>query len=85
MKRDGLAISFRLKSLGFYEHTTGATDHTSYVHSNLIFQANDKAGLRVFRFEEVDQGNIKEEAFFDTHPRDDISTMASAWSNLTFF
>lgn len=73
------------KALGYHEHKTGATDHNMYIHNNLIYQANYQAGLRVMSFKEVDQGKLKEEAFFDTHPRGDTSTMTSAWSNYPFF
>lgn len=73
------------KSLGFHEHESAATDHNMYIHNNLIYQANYQAGLQVMSFKEVDQGKLKQEAFFDTYPKGDSSKMMSAWSNFPFF
>lgn len=73
------------KSLGFHESKSGATDHNMYIYNNLIYQANYRAGLRVLSFKDVDNGKLKEEAFFDTYPKNDSSTMSSAWSNYPFF
>ena len=63
---------------------TAATDHNLYVRDDLVFEANYRSGLRVLRFGDLSEREIREIAYFDTFPESDDDKAAvgfqGAWS-----
>lgn len=57
--------------------------HNLYVRGDQAFEANYRAGLRVF--DVADPLDAKETAWFDTWPGDDQARFNSLWSNYPFF
>jgi choice-of-anchor B domain-containing protein len=69
-----------------FEHETAAIDHNMYVHGNHVFQSNYMAGLRVMGFDDamLAAGELREDAFFDVVPGDDIAEFAGTWGVFRF-
>ncbi len=63
--------------------STPATDHNLYVHGNLLYQSNYRAGLRILDI--ADRENPREVAYFDVEPLDDGPGFEGSWSNYPFF
>ena len=52
-----------------HEGKTDAIDHNLYIKSNKLYLSNYTAGLRELNIENIENQEIIEEAFFDTHQR----------------
>ena len=68
-----------------YVSSTNAIDHNLYVHQGLVYQSNYRAGLRILSTENIDEGRLKEVAFFDTIPQSDDPRFSGSWSNYPYF
>ncbi len=73
--------------IGFHDAATAATDHNLYIKGDYTYQSNYRAGLRILNIEDIANGNLVEEAFFDTYPPDDNAGASSpgTWSNYPYF
>ena len=60
-----------------------ATDHNVYVHDGFIFEAQYKAGLRVF--DATDPINPVQVGWYDTYPANDNAGTDGAWGVYPFF
>ena len=84
-------ITFDLKDLKnpkihfVYEGKTDAIDHNLYVKSNKLYLSNYTAGLREINIENIENKEIIEEAFFDTHPESDDASFEGVWNSYPFF
>jgi choice-of-anchor B domain-containing protein len=67
--------------VSIFKHSTPAIDHNQYVRGNLVFQSNYRAGLRIMRLTPT----VREIAFFDVYPADDIAEFNGTWANYPFF
>ncbi len=65
--------------------TTGlpAYDHNLYVHNGFIFEAEYRAGVRIFCV--ADPINPVQVGWFDTYPENDLGDFFGAWSCYPFF
>jgi choice-of-anchor B domain-containing protein len=68
---------------GTYNSGVNATDHNLYVRDGFIYEAEYRAGLRVFCA--VDPLNPVQVGWFDTFPENDIGGFDGAWSTYAFF
>ena len=57
--------------IDFFEADTDATDHNLFTHDGLAYQANYRAGVRIFSLQDVAQGSLTEVAYLDTDPSGD--------------
>jgi choice-of-anchor B domain-containing protein len=80
--------------LGYYQHTTRATDHNLFIKGNLVFESNYTAGLRVFdlsNLPRVADGQLPVTqalvpvGYFDTKPGVDQSGFNGSWHNYPYF
>ncbi len=60
----------------------GSIDHNLYIKGDRMFQANYRAGLRVFDISTPTQP--EEIAYFDTYPADNEAAFNGAWSNYPY-
>lgn len=60
-------------------------DHNLYVKGNKIYQSNYENGLVILDAEKVEEGKLRELAFFDTYPASENTQFNGAWSNYPFF
>lgn len=70
---------------GTHTAETTSIDHNLYIKGNYVYQANYTAGLRILSLENVAEGELKEVAWIDTHPEDDVREYDGAWSNYPYF
>ncbi|WP_432412765.1 choice-of-anchor B family protein [Rasiella sp. SM2506] len=75
-----------------YTHygATPAIDHNGYVKGNRFYLANYRAGMRVFKFEDlydpaITNNQMEEVEFFDTHPGSNSAAYNGAWNVYPFF
>jgi choice-of-anchor B domain-containing protein len=68
-----------------YFGTTDAIDHNGYVKDNIYYQANYTAGVRMIDISDIENKNITEIGFFDTHPENNTASFDGAWSVYPFF
>ena len=66
-----------------YSSGVSATDHNLYVHNGFIFEAEYRAGLRIFCA--ADPVHPVQVGWFDTFPENDGSGFDGAWSVYPFF
>ena len=84
-------ITFDLKDLKnpkihfVHEGKTDAIDHNLYIKSNKLYLSNYTAGLRELNIENIENKEIIEEAFFDTHPENDDASFEGVWNSYPFF
>lgn len=72
--------------IGVFESSEPATDHNMYVKNRYVFQSNYRAGLRVLDLQNVDDGDLREVAFFDVYPpNNDFGFGFGTWSNYPYF
>jgi len=71
--------------IGQYTGELAATDHNLYVRGSYAFQANYASGLRILDLTDIANANLREVAYFDTHPASDSNRMTSAWSVYPYF
>jgi len=70
---------------GFHEAGGPSADHNQYVRGDHVFQANYRSGVRILRLGALDEAELREIAFFDTVPEDDLPLFSGAWSVYPFF
>ena len=70
-------------AVGTYNSGVDATDHNLYFHDGFIYEAEYKAGLRVF--DASDPLNPVQVGWFDTFPASDSSGFSGAWSVYPYF
>jgi choice-of-anchor B domain-containing protein len=67
-------------------HSTASIGHNAYTEGSHLFASNYTAGLRVFSLDEVADGELPEEAYFDVYPANDNGTFeGGTWSNYPYF
>ena len=71
--------------IGTHQGRTPAIDHNLYVRGRHLYQANYRAGLRMFRLDRIADGRLEPVGFFDIYPVDDASEFNGAWSVYPFF
>lgn len=68
----------------YYGHTP-AIDHNGYVRGDKFYLSNYNAGLRVIDISDIDNHNLNEVGFFDTHPENNDVGFSGAWSVYPYF
>ena len=63
-----------------YQGPTNAIDHNGYVKGDKFYLANYTAGMRILDISGLNQRNMTEVAYFDTHPTSDNTTFNGVWS-----
>lgn len=71
--------------IGAYVSELTSIDHNLYIKDAVAYEANYTTGLRIVNLLDIEQGNLKEIAFFDTYPNSNSSIFEGAWSNYPFF
>ncbi len=71
--------------MGAYSSALTSVDHNIYISGTYAFEANYTTGLRVLDLQHVDKPFLKEAAYFDTFPGDDLPNFTGAWSAYPFF
>ncbi len=71
--------------IGSHEAPYPAIDHNLYIRGRLVFQANYRAGLRLFNLDVVADGKLNPAGFFDIYPLDNARRFNGAWSVYPFF
>jgi len=72
---------------GIYNSPVTSIDHNQYVVDGLSYQANYASGLRVVDTTGVKTGGaaaLKEVAFFDVRPEDNVVDFFGSWSTFIF-
>lgn len=84
-------------SIREYYGSTAASDHNQYVinardegqgytsNSDLIYQANYEAGMRILQVIDYKSANFKEIGYFDTYPLSNNNKFQGAWSVFPYF
>ncbi|WP_299014780.1 choice-of-anchor B family protein [uncultured Polaribacter sp.] len=67
-----------------YLGPTVAIDHNGYVKENLFYQASYTAGVRVIDITNIENKEITEVGFFDTHPENNSTLFNGAWNVYPF-
>ncbi|WKK75394.2 choice-of-anchor B family protein [Marivirga salinae] len=62
-----------------------AIDHNLYTKDDMVFQSNYTNGLVILDSKKVENGNLREIAFFDTFPQGNNTGFNGSWSNYPFF
>jgi len=70
---------------GFHDGRTAAIDHNLYVHGDLVYQANYRAGLNILKIVDIDNVKFEEAGYFDIYPTSDSMKFNGAWSNYPYF
>ncbi|MBT8206710.1 MAG: choice-of-anchor B family protein, partial [Acidimicrobiia bacterium] len=68
-----------------YVGPSGAIDHNIYIKDGFVYEANYTEGLRILDAANIETGDLTEVAYFDTHPSDNSTVYAGAWSSYPFF
>lgn len=71
--------------IGTHTANTAAIDHNMYVRGRVLYQANYRAGLRLFSLDRIAEGRLVPIGVFDIYPADDASEFNGAWSVYPFF
>lgn len=71
--------------IGEFYNEAVSIDHNLYTLNNLIFESNYSSGLRVLSSEKVADTLLREVAFFDTEPSQDVIAYVGSWSNYPYF
>jgi len=71
--------------IGAYDAPTPAIDHNLYVRGAHVYQANYRAGLRLYGLDAVAEGRLSPAGFFDVYPADNRAEFNGAWSVFPFF
>lgn len=71
--------------IGAHESRTRAIDHNMYVRGRYLYQANYRAGLRMFRLDRIADGRLEPVGFFNIYPMDNAPEFNGAWSVYPFF
>lgn len=73
------------QEIGRYVGPTTAIDHNLYTKDNLVFETNYRAGLRILSTLGIANGELQEEAYFDTIPGSDSAQFSGTWSSYIYF
>lgn len=68
-----------------YLGNTDAIDHNGYVKGTIYYQANYTAGVRMLDISDIQNKNMNEIGFFDTHPEKNTASFEGAWNVYPFF
>ncbi|MFK7886035.1 MAG: choice-of-anchor B family protein [Gammaproteobacteria bacterium] len=68
-----------------YDAPTSSIDHNIYIRDGFAFQANYRSGLRILDLNNVDDGVVSENGFFDVFPNSDTASFNGAWSVYPYF
>lgn len=60
-------------------------DPKLYRDTDLIYQANYRAGLRILQVLDYEKASFKEVGYFDTYPMDNLGKFGGAWSVFPYF
>jgi len=60
-------------------------DHNLYTHNGYAFESNYTSGLRIINLDDLANGNLFEEAYFDTYPGSNSVSFSGQWSNYPYF
>ena len=71
--------------IGNHTAASASIDHNMYVRGKYVLQSNYSSGLRILDISDVANGNLTEEAFFDTYPANDNVNFNGQWSNYPYF
>ncbi|MEM6993160.1 MAG: choice-of-anchor B family protein [Myxococcota bacterium] len=71
--------------IDFYEADSTATDHNLFTHQGYAYQANYRAGVRIFDLADVAQGELSQVAYFDTDPTGDGPQLEGAFSVFPYY
>lgn len=71
--------------IGEYYNEAKAIDHNLYTHDGLVYESNYLSGLRVMDLARLEEGKMREVAFFDTYPEADDIHFGGTWSNYPYF
>ncbi len=70
---------------GTWDAAGSSVDHNQYIRGNHTYQANYARGLRILELTDLDNAELTETGFFDTHPESDGNSTNGAWSTYPFF
>ncbi|MCX7553431.1 choice-of-anchor B family protein [Marinicella sp. S1101] len=70
---------------GFHESDGASIDHNQYIVGSHTYQANYSRGLRILELGDLSEPEMREVAFFDTHPEGDGVGFPGAWNVYPFF
>jgi choice-of-anchor B domain-containing protein len=68
-----------------YVSSLPTIDHNVYTHNGYAFESNYTSGLRIINLDDIANGNLVEEAYFDTYPGSDSVSFSGQWSNYPYF
>lgn len=71
--------------LGAFFGPTNAIDHNLYTKDGYVYETNYRAGLRIMSTEQIQDGKMKEVAFFDTIPGSNSAQFSGTWSSYVYF
>ncbi|TQV75506.1 choice-of-anchor B family protein [Aliikangiella marina] len=71
--------------IGRYVGPTPAVDHNLYTLNNYVIETNYRAGMRILRTTEIENGVMTEAAYFDTIPGSNSAQFSGTWSNYPYF
>lgn len=71
--------------LGEFYNEAVSIDHNLYTHQGLVFESNYTSGLRILSADRVEEGLLREVAYFDCEPQGDAIAFAGTWSNYPYF
>ncbi len=71
--------------VGAHFSSAAATDHNLYVVGDLVYQANNMAGLRILTTDQVASATLHEVAYFDTYPPATAPGFEGLWMAYPFF
>jgi choice-of-anchor B domain-containing protein len=60
-------------------------DHNQYIKGDYVYQANYTSGLRILNLNNIAEGTLEEDAYFDTFPAGNRVEYNGAWSNYPYF
>lgn len=68
-----------------YEGVTEAIDHNGYVKGDALFVSNYTAGFREIDLTDIENQNMQEVGFFDSHPESNFPDFDGVWNVYPFF
>ena len=71
--------------MGFYLYGNPSIDHNLYIINNVSYNSNYSAGLRILDITDIADADLKEIAFFDVIPSNNLPEFVGTWSNYPFF
>ncbi len=71
--------------LSYHETDISSIDHNLFVKENHVYQSNYTNGISILELDNIDQGQLKRVAHFDTYPLNDRPEFSGTWSNYPFF